>query len=400
MQAAKQPHADLSAAEVEASAHSCEHLLWLSQQSRGVLGSAGAMLDQLATTQAVLAALTAAQVLPPQEHCRAWYQGQRQHLAKLAALTAETSLLLEAAGRAETAVPLRQGLQQGQQAVDGAAAAVHHCLSRLTSASEPTLLLPDGSLLLLPSVLPALSDNARSLYDAWQSLDAFLNTGAAQGGLPGWAAVVAAFAAAAQHSAAAAQQIPGPPTGQGAAPSTGTGQQVGDRVEAAVAAALVWAQQARPVDPGSTEGENGPSPLPELLQQLEGQLALGQAATVCRHVGAALGALAAASSPGEAAGGSAVVVASLAPMLGMLGAALRQLALKYLAVHKAITKLCYITCSLLTGLVQEGFCMPEGTEGGWLSLSMPALSNHSVGRHVTVRICSFSPEMCAFSVSA
>ena len=47
----------------------------------------------------------------------------------------------------------------------------------------------------------------------------------------------------------------------------------------------------------------------------------------------------------------------------MINLPLRQLALQYMALHRATAKLCYVCTSLFSGLVQEGFCMPSGVDG-------------------------------------
>lgn len=408
VQAAKQPHSDLSGSEVEGAVRSVEHLLWLTQRSRAVLGTLSDVHSQLSGLLAALASLSPAgagrvQAPPAQERCRSWFQVQRASLAALLQQAEEMAELLAAAAAAETAAAPRKQLQAGSQQAAAAAAVLRDCSSRLEAASDGAVPLPSvngisggaAALFLPAAVLVALQTNT----DALQALQRQLETVQAeqqQGHeqpevLPGWAALLAAVTAAASESAAASAAFPS--AAQHAGGADGQARQLAEQLEAAVAAALVWAQNAKPPAAGATEqgpaatdagqqeqqleeaeakaeaeaeAEAEQQPLPELLQQLEGQLGLRRLAELRSHVAAALAALAAVSNvaPSQEAAQVATAAAGLAPMLGLLLCALRQLGLQYLAVHKAAAKLCYISASLFAGLVQEGFCMPEGAEGG------------------------------------
>ena len=198
--------------------------------------------------------------------------------------------------------------------------------------------------------------------------------------------MVTAFACAAAESARYAQQLQQQQQAAaqaGPAQAQALAQQFGESLEAAVAAALVWAQGARPAEheaapgpepAGGPEGEGGEGedplaaqPIPALLQSLERRLGLARVEEACAHASAALAALAAAAdaAPQQAAA-LAGAAALLGPMLRMLRGALCQLGLQYLAAHKAAAKLGYVCASLFAGLVQEGFCMPEGEPAGRL----------------------------------
>ncbi len=392
LQAAKQPHSDLSGAEVEGSVRSVEHLLWLTQHSRAVLGAAGECYGQLSALHAALCTLTgaaaaggaepaAASLVPPQARCWAWLQQQRSSLAALVQQAEETAELLEAAAAAETAATPRKQLQAGGQQAAAAAAALRECSSRLGAASQQAVPLcaADGSgagptLFLPAAVLAALHANTAALQTVEEQLCSAAVQQEQQAAVPGWRDLVAAVAAARQESAAAQAALGA--GGESAGPAQQQEQQLAASLEAAVAAALVWAQNAKPAEADApAEGQDKqqeaeqPPLLPVVLQQLEQRLCLPKAAELANHSGSVLAGVAAASNlpRGEAA---AVVqqqlsaaAAGLAPLLGLLLASLRQLGLQYLALHKAAAKLCYICASLFAGLVQEGFCMPEGTEG-------------------------------------
>ncbi len=130
--------------------------------------------------------------------------------------------------------------------------------------------------------------------------------------------------------------------------------------------------EARPAADGEGEEDAQDAlvaqPIPALLQSLERRMGLGRIEELCSHATSALGLLAAATDApwaGPAPGaGLASALCMLAPMLRMLHGALCQLALQYLVAHKATAKLAYVAASLFAGLVQEGFCMPEGEPAG------------------------------------
>ena len=54
----------------------------------------------------------------------------------------------------------------------------------------------------------------------------------------------------------------------------------------------------------------------------------------------------------------------LAPLLSEMATAHRKLALQYLGLHKASTKLGYVTTSLLAGVIASGFCTAESKDDG------------------------------------
>ena len=65
----------------------------------------------------------------------------------------------------------------------------------------------------------------------------------------------------------------------------------------------------------------------------------------------------------------------LQPLVSGVAATLRQVGLQYLALHKAVAKLGYIVTSLLSGVMQEGFCTAteaEDSEAGekWVQLAV------------------------------
>lgn len=54
--------------------------------------------------------------------------------------------------------------------------------------------------------------------------------------------------------------------------------------------------------------------------------------------------------------------AAVAPLLRVAAGALQAVGARYIALHKALAKLGYITASLFVSLLQDGFCTAEGSE--------------------------------------
>lgn len=249
--------------------------------------------------------------------------------------------------------------------------------------------------------------------------------------VPGWCTLMAAFSEAARAAATSAQQLQVFSRGPDKQPSMQQGhqelgKQLSDCMEGAVEAMLVWAQQARPnitnaaeerVEQDAIEDRTADSeapeemdalatlPIPELLRSLESCMQAARVQTVCSQVTAALAKLAVATGdPSNSALCSRMVagLSLLAPMLIMLRCALCQLALQYLGALKATSKLSYICTSLFSGLVQEGFCMPEAEAEGKPTLTRLfanfrlhevqeglAVRVYAIGDHLTTYRCVF-----------
>lgn len=142
-----------------------------------------------------------------------------------------------------------------------------------------------------------------------------------------------------------------------------------------------------------------PQPIPALLQSLEKRMGLGRAEEACAHATSALGVLATAvdgACPPALADRLVSAACMLGPMLCMLRGALCQLALEYLGAHKATAKLSYVSASLFAGLVQEGFCMPEGQpEGGWVGCRVCSLLGITCGGNKNSSGCILQ-HLCPF----
>ena len=56
------------------------------------------------------------------------------------------------------------------------------------------------------------------------------------------------------------------------------------------------------------------------------------------------------------------MLSMLRPLVDGIAGSFRQLSLHYLSLHKAVTKLSYIVTSLLSGVLDEGFCTATETD--------------------------------------
>ena len=160
MQAAKNPHADLSAAEVQGACRASEHLLYLTQAGRRALEDLGACLTQVNSLDEALATLEPGRVPCHQQRCREWLAHQQQRLPLLEGLTADTASLLAAAAAVETAKEPKASLLQGAAALQGVLSSVQHCTQRLTASVSAAVMLRNGSTYLPPAVQRALCQNA------------------------------------------------------------------------------------------------------------------------------------------------------------------------------------------------------------------------------------------------
>lgn len=70
----------------------------------------------------------------------------------------------------------------------------------------------------------------------------------------------------------------------------------------------------------------------------------------------------------------------LQPLLAGVTAAFHHLSLQWLTLHKGVAKLGYIVTSLLSGVIQEGYCTAteqQETEGGEITLRCLSQSQYS-----------------------
>ncbi len=115
--------------------------------------------------------------------------------------------------------------------------------------------------------------------------------------------------------------------------------------------------------------------LPSAISRLDQQLGAERVNAVCDACSSALSVLARCSDqkpsdqpvpPAPDVPELAGTLRTLGPMLRMLRGGVQRTALRALSHHRATSKLTYVCAALMAGLVEEGFCMPQGTEdGGW-----------------------------------
>ncbi|GAB4814208.1 hypothetical protein N2152v2_001254 [Parachlorella kessleri] len=390
-EAANHPHADLAPHEVESACRMSEHLVYLVQQGRSTLGVLSRCYQQLARLLSLLStlgpAVSAAEAegkvaIPAQAPAREWVFAQQQRLTHLASFTANTARLLRAAAAAESAPAPRAQLSTAAGSLDAVLTRVKACSARLAAAVGSSVGLAGGGLFVPPAAVAALKENTQVLQAVHAELSAAGDSQEYRSGVPGWHQLAVAFGEAAAESAQAGQlqQASSGHVGQGQeGQSEEAARGFSEALEAAVAAALVWAQNARPPEVGGAgaaaaagearEGDDLEEPLPpaqpipELLQTLERRMGLPRLQELCTHTTSALSQLAAAAAGSPLAAKLASTLCLLGPMLSMLQGSLCQLGLQYLAAHKATAKLAYVAASLFAGLVQEGFCMPEAEAG-------------------------------------
>jgi hypothetical protein len=351
---------------VDIALRSAEHLFFLVQQGRSTLHALASNLAHLDRVCAMLHSLSDAQLsdagIPALKPLQQRSLQQLELLNSLLQLTNETAALLSAASMAETAPQPRRLLEAVSAHLGSVAAVLEGWIQELVACLHVAVELPDSGVLLAPSCKRCLQANVERL--------AVLHAELSQGegfahDLPGFRALVSFLGKALQSQ----QTVTAPSAPPKGLQPNSCEQQLLDSLEAAVTSSLLWAQKVRTAEAdaqlvvdGEHYAEAEQQPIPVILRALEKQLGLATAGDVGRHAVSALAALAEAV---ELQNGNTLIpmLCTLGPMLSMLCSALRQLAMRYLAAHKHVCKLSYVITSLFGGLMEEGFCMPEGAEG-------------------------------------
>ena len=344
-----QPHQDISMKEVEIAVHTSEHLFYMVQQGRRTLRKAAGYHRDIRCLVKVIESLKRHRTaVPHQAICNEWLGAQQERIMALLRLAVETKELLAATATAESALSAKQQLQTGASKVESCLPLLTECRQCLIDArTDSAAIMPSGLLFITPDILDLLTRNAMAVSELHEALSSLEDS------LPGAHALKsAAHRVMVEETEMLSQneRLNGGTTADESKEPC-----VIHELDAAVAAALVWAQSGA-ASKGVGELEEADI-IPKQLGKLEQQLCLHRVEEVCTAVSRALSML------NEDASLSAVqLVCELAPLLHMLESGLNDLSLAYLAYHKSMNKLAYIMASLFVGLVQEGFCMPEGCE--------------------------------------
>lgn len=356
-QAAKHPNQDLSGAEVEAACRFCEHLLYLGQLGREALGDTAAQLPRLNRLVTLLEGFTIDGDLPQQRsnslHC---FEVQEK-LAGLLSHTAEEEALLRAAAQLESAPGPHQELQQAADALSAVHARLQQGLTQLGSLTATSFTFANGQLFVTTELHAAVQEAHAVLKLLASEVD-----DSPHASQPGWGALAAAFSKAAEQSDIEISQEE--------LSAEALLHEVAAKVEALVETGLVWAQglKEKELSGAKAEDDEDPGeavPLPSAVQAATRRLGLPRLMQVLDHGTAALKLLAQVADTGDAAATTraASLLASVGPMLSMLRAGLWQLVARSLSLHRSVTKLTYVTSALFAGVVEEGFCIPDGEEG-------------------------------------
>ncbi|KAK9809153.1 hypothetical protein WJX72_010301 [[Myrmecia] bisecta] len=379
-QAAQTPHQDLSLGEVTAASHLCEHLLYLQRRQRATLRTLCSQHATLRTLCSTLDSLaTPAEdslsgAMPPQALTKQWQEVQKAQLDRLVDLAADTSALLAAAGDVETATVRQKLLQEAASLADA-----HH--SRLAASKEGLAHAP-GDGIITPAAFAALVANFKVLSE----LHAQARTASSAQGyvsqVPGWGAYEDSLAAAASLAQGFDSEVQAWRAARQSADSSGqvdVAQAAGAwsaGLEQAISGMLLWAQNLhaeKPAQPdgaadGDAEDAASTHTIPELMGEAEYKLGTKRVEAICSQLQALLSQAASLADTAGPQGqemvmGMVRLLGTLRPLLSMLRAGYQRLGLEYLALHKSVAKLGYVVSSLLGGVIQEGFCTAEETEG-------------------------------------
>jgi len=381
LEAAKYPHADLASAEIAAACRTSEHLFYITQMGRDALGLVSDQYTRLNGLLNLIESPEWSADLPLQQTSLSDRCRERQNtLSSLIMLIEETQELLRAASELEPVVETRQEIAEAASCLGVVCDRLRASAEELNALVAKTCVLPSGKLF----ATTKLKIGVENVDIVLGEVSVELSHQVQHAGQPGWAPVVSALqeALSKQTSTAAASV-----DGESSIESSTILQQMADEVEAMVQAELLWAQNAlenvttRSVaDPAAVENEKEEETvrqncLPIAVDSANKRLGIHQLIKLISHANNALGHLAslADSSHSHSRGNTASIAANVAsaaamlsaavPMLRMLRAAIWQFAARAIALHRSVAKLSYISTALFAGLLEQGFCMPEGEEG-------------------------------------
>ena len=218
-----------------------EHLLYLTQSGRDVLGRGA---SQFARLNAILGLIEAADWhvnLPAQTIASQRCMEHQNSFARLLTLLQETQDLLKSAAELEPASEPRQRLNQAAGALGGAHSRLQQGASELNTLVAQSTILPSGNVFITSKIAESLYSTTTLLRD----VAAELSQQAEHADQPGWANVVTALQQAAINATASSVRGGAIDPSMSAIDSTKSAHSL-DRlaaeVEAMVQAQLLWAQ--------------------------------------------------------------------------------------------------------------------------------------------------------------
>ncbi|KAG7670517.1 hypothetical protein KSW81_003079 [Nannochloris sp. 'desiccata'] len=378
LEAAKYPHADLVPAEIAAACRTSEHLFYLTQIGREALGRVSDQYTRLNGLLTLIEFPEWSAELPLQQTSVSNRCQERQNtLSYLITLIEETQELLRATSELEPVIETRQEIAGAASCLGVACDRLRACAGELNALVAKTCVLPSGKLFATNKLKIGL-ENVDAVLD---EVSVELSHQAQHTGQPGWATVLSALqeASSKQTSTPVVSASAG---GESTIESSTILQHMADEVEAMIQAELLWAQNALDNDSTKSAVENEEEEEEEAVQQhhlpiaidsANKRLGIHQLTKLISHANNALGYLASFADSSNIGGDTASTAANVAsaaamlsaavPMLRMLRAAIWQSAARAIALHRSVAKLSYISTALFAGVLEQGFCMPEGEEG-------------------------------------
>ncbi|KAA6426067.1 MAG: hypothetical protein FRX49_03919, partial [Trebouxia sp. A1-2] len=304
-------------------------------------------------------------------------QDQVDQLDRLHWLLADTTRLVSAVGRVEGNAAAKSTLQGAAKVLRQHQDQVH--ASRVGLANHLAAAIPvihdHHSRPFITAVAHCALCNSmeliRRLAEEAQTADQHQGY---SGTVPGWKPALLALQEAALQTSSLEQ------AGEGTRPQevavtdspdeARVGQQWQEEVEAVVKNMLLWAQNIHSMDAEVSQETDGPSVLLQ-SSQLESKMNSKRIEQMCRQLSGLLSLLVQMQAIQGPAGAHIEnmlgMLSMVQPLVSGVAAAFRQLGLQFLTLHKAVAKLGYIVTSLLSGVMQDGFCTAtesEETEAG------------------------------------
>lgn len=344
-----------------AAQHFCEHLIYLTQLGREELGRFGVHLVDVNKLLDMLSngADLGTEGVPSQTAANLLCREVQDDLAMLSSVASETEHLLMTAYKVEAVA--RQPLLAAAQATKRIHAELEDTAGKLRDLAERSFVLDDGRIFITPALCNATNQAGALIQKLSKEVRMPDSEHAAQ---PGWFNLCTHFTSCRQR-------------GQDTTSSTAGQYDLANEVEAMVEAALLWAQSCLGGDANSTDSDDkeeevkkrdveaAPS-LPVAIEACTRRLGIRHLSVLLTHATRALECIATLSDTRNDADATygALLLSASARMLTMLRAAALHCAALCLVQYRSLAKLTYITTSLFSGIMKDGFCMPEGSEEG------------------------------------
>lgn len=354
-EAAAQPHSDIRPSEAETACRMSEHLLYLVQRGREALSNFSKEMKGLNGIVRFLDDLAVDPTIEPQSASASRLTRNLQTSSQIVRLAHETEELLSAAARLDPSPENSNNLFSASSAARNIWRKLDKCLSNVVSMSNSSVGFDANGqeVFVTPSIINSLNVLNGIINDLSKEI-----SGSEHGEAPGWSHLANVFLSA----VSVYQEVDGRPN-QG---MVNNKHSLADDIEKLVESCLLWAQNesflARRQESMESvkEAEQGKELVLAYVNAIKRNNTSGLGLVNDRALSCVKKLATLSDSSGDSClRSNAELLVTTRTLLKVLFAASWHTGCHLMALHRAISKLTYITCGLLATVVQDGFCMPE-----------------------------------------